>query len=81
MPREGGNITPLQESVTNTRLRHGSQRKKRRLHYENSSGGEADVVQSLRPNGGVKLQRQRLLVQKKRTGVKLPKLYRSQCPN
>jgi len=31
IPREGGSITPLQESVTNTRLGHGSQRKKTKI--------------------------------------------------
>jgi hypothetical protein len=70
MPREGGSITPLQENVTNTRLGHGSQRKKRRLDYEDLSGQEEVVTQSPRPSGGIKLSRRKQPVQKKRTRVK-----------
>jgi hypothetical protein len=38
MSREGRSITLLEENVTNTRLRHGNQKKKRRLDFEDLNG-------------------------------------------
>ena len=78
MPREGGSITPIQARVTNTRLGHGSQKKKRKLNEEESGGGEESILQSSRPSG-IKVLRRREIVKKKRTRVKLPKLWKEEC--
>lgn len=50
------------------------------MNYEDRRGGEECVSQLPRPGGGIKIQRRRQLVQKKRTRVKLPKLCREECP-
>ena len=79
MPREGGSITPIQAHMTNTRLGHGRPNKKRKLNDEGLFGGENLLVRSPRP-GGMKLVWRIQKVEKKRTQVKLPKLYKEACP-
>lgn len=78
MPRKDGSITSIQTRVTNTRLGHGSHKKKRKLNDEEPHGGEQLVPKSPRP-GGIREVHRSKIVQKKRTRVKLPKLSKEEC--
>lgn len=81
MPRAGSSITQVQFHVTNTRLGHGNQRKKRKLtsNDEVLDDEEESTPGSRRPTGTQELRRTQR-VQKKRTRVKLPKLLKEACP-
>ena len=64
MPRERGSITPIQACVTNTRLGHGSKKKKRKLNDEEPHRHEQPVPESPRP-GRMREKRRSEIVQKK----------------